>query len=102
MANLRMAVGFFGKPWEHVECDSTVQIMSHMLFSHLIIPGSLRCEVCQDDVYQLLITLLSQTTHTCPQHPEETFRLSFCNMISRRIGIFLGLGNRPFFGRICT
>lgn len=78
---------------EHVECDSTVQIMSHMLFFHLIIPGSLLCGVLPRQCLPALDnTFLTDHTHL-PAASSGDILVSFCNMISRRISIFLKLKN---------
>lgn len=89
MANLRTAVWFFWSPesaWNVI----WLQIMSHMLLFHLIIPGTLwggflpkQCLSALENTY------LTDHTHL-PQHRVKTFSLSFCNMVSRRIRIFLG------------
>lgn len=47
-----------------MECDLTVQIMSHMLFFHLIIPGSLLCgDLPKQCLPALDNTFLTDHTH---------------------------------------
>lgn len=54
----------FLEPWEHEECDLTVQIMSHMLFFCLIIPGALSCGLLPRQCLPALDnTFLTDHTH---------------------------------------